>query len=120
MTISNFLLPLKAYPYVDSDNMAQIPLTIKLTKAQHAWLKSGPLSMSKFMDQILADATINDVVDAIVTRYASDDVPDDANAITKVIISHQAMNNLDLFALKIGIPRDTVLRLILEKRFSKS
>ena len=99
--------------------MAQLPLTIKMTKAHHALLKQGPLSMSKFVEQILTEATINDVVDAIVARYNADDLPGDAKAITKVIVSHQAINNLDLFALKIGIPRDTVLRLVLESKFSK-
>ena len=94
--------------------MRQIPLSIKLSKAMHESLKDSPISMSKRVGEALWKATIDDVVSAIVTRYNSDDVPDDVVVNTKVVISPQAMQNLELLSFKTGIMKDPMARLILE------
>ena len=94
--------------------MQQIPLSLKLSKAMHERLKSSPISMSKQVGEALWKATIHDVVSAIVTRYDSDDVPDDVTINTKVVISQQAMQNLELLSFKTGIMKDPMARLILE------
>jgi hypothetical protein len=92
----------------------QLPLTIKLTKALHQALKSGPATMSKQVTSALHNATFDDLVSALKRRYDSDDVPAVNDAVTKVIVSEAAFNNMELFSFKLGISRDTVVRLILE------
>ena len=94
--------------------MPQIPLSLKLPKAMHERLKDSPISMSKRVGEALWKATIHDVISAIIARYNADDVPDDAVVNTKVVISPQAMQNLEILSFKTGILKDPMTRLILE------
>ena len=98
--------------------MTQIPLSLKLSKALHENLKRSPISMSKQVGEALWKATIHDVVGAIIARYESDDVPDDVVVNTKVVVSPQAMQNLELLSFKTGIMKDPMTRLILEHYFT--
>jgi hypothetical protein len=92
----------------------QLPLTIKLTKALHQALKSSPTTMSKQVTNALLNATFDDLVSALKRRYDSDDIPAANDAVTKVIVSEASFNNMELFSFKLGISRDTVVRLVIE------
>ena len=109
LTFQNFLLQLQ------HDTNSTIPETLQGTSRK-------PKAQSNLDEQqvgeVLWKATIHDVVGAIIARYESDDVPDDIVVNTKVVVSPQAMQNLELLSFKTGIMKDPMTRLILEHYFT--
>ena len=77
-------------------------------------LKRLPTSLSKVCDGVLSSATVHDVVSALVLRSRQDEPHQTKDKITKVIVKQSSFNNVEVMALKLGLPRDTVLRLIFE------
>jgi hypothetical protein len=98
-------------------NSEQVAITLRVAKDIHAALKQGTSSMSKKVDQILAHAHVDDVVKALIKRSQSDDVYEINDATTKVIVKASSFNNVEVMALKLGIPRDTVVRLLMENYY---
>ncbi len=76
-------------------------------------------SISKTVNAALLKATIDDVVAAILKRYEGNDVPDDPTKNTTVLVSELTRQNVDVIALKTSIPRDAVVRLLLENHFNR-
>lgn len=87
---------------------------MRLSKGLHQALRSGSTSMSKRVGEALFKATIDDIVDALKQRYYAADPPEPNDVTTKVIVSEAAFNNIELFSIKLGIPRDTLVKIVVE------
>lgn len=94
--------------------MAQVPLTLKTTREIHEALKTFQPSVSKKVGEIFWKSDVNAVFDALKHRYSLDEVTQATDVVTKVLVSEQAFRNLELMSFKLGLPRDTVVRLLLE------
>lgn len=99
-------------------NKLNTSFSLRLTPSLHETIKQRSVgSISKTVNSVLLKSTIDDVVSAIIRRYEADDVPDDATKSTSVLVSEPTRQNVDVIALKTSIPRDTVVRLMLENYF---
>lgn len=94
-------------------------MSIRISRGLHNALRSGSTSMSKKVGEALFKSTINDVVDALKQRYDAIDPPEPLDVTTKVVVSEAAFNNVELFSIKLGLPRDTLVKLIVEHYLNK-
>ncbi len=100
--------------------MAKIPLTLKISKEAHAALKAGQGTIGARVDSIFLNSDFDDVANALRRRYESGDVPAERNSYTKVLITHQANQKLDLLSLKTGLSRDLLINLFMENFLVKN
>lgn len=99
-------------------NKLNTSFSLRLSPSLHDAIKKNSVgSISKTVNSVLMNATIDDVVSAIIRRYEADDVPDDAIKSTSVLVSESTRQNVDVISIKTSIPRDTVVRLMLENYF---
>src|SRR5574343_210999 len=99
-------------------NKLNTSFSLRLSPSLHDVIKKNSVgSISKTVNSVLMNATIDDVVSAIIQRYETDDVQDDAIKSTSVLVSEPTRQNVHVISLKTSIPTDTLLRLMLENYF---
>ena len=78
------------------------------------------LPRGEAIDLVVANTRVNDLTDALVTRYNRNQEVESVNrAGMGVIVQEITLNRLDDLSIRAGLPRETVLRLAIEAYYVK-